>query len=112
MLFSPFRNQSEDKANGDVVRVLEALCRSVSTDQPVRMQAFRDLSVAAKTCGAKEDGLVLKERVDNLVGLAVAAQLSAETSDPAAAVDASESNEQTFVVIQGEQDEAASAALT
>ena len=69
------------------------------------MQVFRDLSAAAKTAVGSSDNTVLIEMVENLVGLAAAAQLSATAAaeDPATAGSSCPSSDQTFVVISGKR---------
>jgi len=95
----------------EVVGILESVCKLISTDQPVRMQTFRDLSAAAKNSvklqqqqqeqlqtapPSSSAAAVLVEQVENLVSLAVAAQ-QLTTADQTAVPN--DSNEQAFVVV-------------
>lgn len=92
-------------AHDAVQSILERMIHVLGNDQPVRMQVFRELSAAAKTAVGSSDNTVLIEMVENLVGLAAAAQLSATAAaeDPATAGNSCPSSDQTFVVISGKR---------
>lgn len=86
-----------------VQSILERMIHVLASDQPVRMQVFRELSAAAKTAAGSSDNTVVIEMVENLVGLAAAAQLSATAAavDPSftAAGNNCPTSDQTYVVI-------------
>ena len=108
LCFSGHCNDEPRPAPIDAVQsILERMIHVLASDQPVRMQVFRELSAAAKTAAGSSDNTVVIEMVENLVGLAAAAQLSATAAavDPSftAAGNNCPTSDQTYVVISGKK---------
>ena len=107
LFFSGHCNDEPRPVIDAVQAILERMSHVLASDQPVRMQVFRELSAAAKTAAGSSDNTVVIEMVENLVGLAAAAQLSATATavDPSftAAGNSCPTSDQTYVVISGKK---------